>query len=257
MKELILFPVYTHMKHTNSILGLSGDEVLSMVDGYVGASIEKLGNMLEPTYRMGTVQYAWTTLLDSLTRGRADTPCRPEEVAAILIRGGLPRESVRATAGNITISLPNGCYRIYRDISRYPAGSFSLRYPEWLKVRRGLSARELADFLVAFDALIPEIAGREQPLRDEYERKKREIKAKTMAADIAKQSIEAILDNLAHMRLDHYVKVHDDGTVTVVVKQELFGEVRALFEISFLKPIVLLYLHLENCRVRPFLGEIL
>ena len=198
-----------------------------MVDGYVRESIEKLGRMLEPTYGMGTVHYAWTTLLDSLTRGRGDIPCRPEEVAAILIRGGLQRESVRATAGNITICLPNGCYRIYRDMSRYPAGSFSLRFPEWLKARRGLSARELADFLVAFDALIPEIAGREQPLRDEYERKKREIKAKAMAADITKQSIEALLDNLAHMRLDHYVKVHDDGTVTVVLRQELMGEVRA------------------------------
>lgn len=226
-KDSHLFHVNKSMKNIQAILGKTREQILSMVDDYVVESIVKLGEMREPTYGMGTVQYAWTTLLDALTKGRSDMPCSPEEVTAILIRGGLPREKVKATSGNITLTLPNGCYRIYRTPSGYPTGAFTLRFSEWMRVRHGLTAEELADFLMEFDKLIPEIEERERPLLDEYDRRIREIKAESMATDIARQSLEAIFEKLDHLQLAHDILVHEDGTITVLLEQVLTGGVRA------------------------------
>lgn len=211
--------VYKGM-NTKEILGKTRGEVLAMVDRYVKDSLGKLARGREPLSEANAVLHVWSNLLHALSRGRKDRPCSPEKVAAILIRSGIPREKVKPDSGNITIALPNATYRIYREQSGYPTGAVTLKYPSWVRVQHGFSEQELADILLAFDELIPEVEEHEQPLRDELARLEREEKAARMAEDIAVQALETLFaEKLAPLGIEHRLSMRPNGDITLILRQ--------------------------------------
>ena len=208
------------MMNIKQILGKTRGQVLAMVDRYVKDSIAKLGNKHEPITESGAVLHAWSNLLHELSRNRKDIPCSPEKVAAILLRNGVSKEKVKATSANITIELPNGTYRIYREPSGYPTGAVTLKYPSWVRVHHGFSEQELADILLAFDELIPEIEEHGQPLRDEIAMRERERKATRLAEDIALRALESIFaEKLAPLGIDHRLSMSFNGEITLTLRQ--------------------------------------
>ena len=208
------------MMNTKQILGKTRGQVLAMVDRFVKDSIDKLGNKREPTSESSAVLHVWSNLLHELSRNRKDRPCSPEKVAAILLRSGVSKEKVKPSSGNITIELPNGTYRIYREPSGYPTGAVTLKYPSWVRVHHGFSEQELADILLAFDELIPEIEEHGQPLRDEIARRERERKATRLAEDIAFHALESLFaEKLTPLGIDHRLSMKSNGEIILTLRQ--------------------------------------
>ena len=87
-------------------------------------------------------------------------------------------------------------------------------------MHHGFSEQELADILLAFDELIPEIEEHGQPLRDEIARRERERKATRLAEDIALHALESFFaEKLAPLNIEHRLSMKDNGEVVLTLRQ--------------------------------------
>lgn len=211
------------MKETKTILGKTREEVLRIVDRLQRKSFEAVvdRNLYEPL--AGSV---WDELLNGYLKETPHSPCKAEEAVAALMRRGLPKEEVRFSMGNITVDLAHGRYRIYREPSNYGSGAFTFHADGWLRPHKGLGPEELAEFLLAFDGLLPAIAEKERPILEAIEEIRRRNKAEEMAREIARQAFEkAFKDVLGPMKVQYTFALNGDGTVSVKLKQRLTGKV--------------------------------
>lgn len=212
------------MEKKANILGKTRKEILSLTAKFVEKRMSDLiDNQVQPNPVAASV---WNTLLDSHAKENEPKPCIAEEAVAALIRKGIKRENLKFSMWNITINLPNGCYRIYRGPSSYGSGAFSFHAATWQRVHKGLDAEELAEFILAFDELLPAMAEKERPVLEAIEEIRRRNKADEVAKAIARQAFEkAFKDVLGPMKIQYTFALNADGTVSVKLKQRLTGKV--------------------------------
>lgn len=212
------------MIETENILGKTRVEILSLAEEFAG---KRLNAVFEKQDSCGPVAaLVWNSLLHGLAKEREPKACLAEEAVAALIRKGIKRDNLKFSMWNITINLANGCYRIYRGPSRYGSGAFSFHAGSWLHVHKGLDAEELAEFILAFDDLLPAIAEKERPVLEAIEKIQREKKAEEMAMLIASQAFEmAFKDVLDPLKIQYTFALNADGTVSVYLKQRLTGKI--------------------------------
>ena len=212
------------MEQTRNILGKSREEILSMAAKFADKRMSDLVDKQVPSDPVAAS--VWNTLLDSYAKENEPKPCIAEEAVAALIRKGIKRENLKFSMWNITINLPNGCYRIYRGPSSYGSGAFSFHSSTWQRVHKGLDAEELAEFIMAFDELLPAMAEKERPVLEAIEEIRRRNRAEEMAKEIARQAFErAFKDVLDPMKIQYTFALNADGTVSVNLKQRLTGKV--------------------------------
>ena len=212
------------MEQTRNILGKSREEILSMAAKFADKRLITLNEKHAPSNPVAAS--VWNTLLDSYAKENEPKPCIAEEAVAALIQKGIKRENLKFSMWNITINLPNGCYRIYRGPSSYGSGAFSFHAATWQRVHKGLDAEELAEFIMAFDELLPAMAEKERPILEAIEEIRRRNKADEMAKEIARQAFEkAFKDVLGPMKIQYTFALNADGTVSVKLKQRLTGKV--------------------------------
>lgn len=212
------------MKETKNILGKTREGVLSLAAKFADKRMSDLVDKQVPSDPVAAS--VWNTLLDSHAKENEPKPCIAEEAVAALIRKGIKRENLKFSMWNITINLPNGCYRIYRGPSSYGSGAFSFHAATWQRVHKGLDAEELAEFILAFDELLPAMAEKERPVLEAIEEIRRRNKADEMAKAIARQAFEkAFKDVLGPMKIQYTFALNADGTVSVKLKQRLTGKV--------------------------------
>ena len=212
------------MKEIKKILGKTREEILSLATKFADKSLSTLIEKQVPSDPVAAS--VWNSLLDNHTKESEPKPCIAEEAVAALIRKGIKRENLKFSMGNITINLPNGNYRIYRGPSNYGPGAFSFLAGSWLRVHKGLDAEELAEFILAFDELLPAFAEKERPILEAIDAIRRKNKADEMAKAIAQQAFEkAFKDVLGPMKIQYTFALNADGTVSVKMKQRLSGKV--------------------------------
>ena len=212
------------MEKKANILGKTRKEILSLTAKFVEKRMSDLiDNQVQPIPVAASV---WNVLLDSHAKENEPKPCIAEEAVAILIRKGVKRENLKFSMWNITIKLPNGSYRSYREPSSYGSGAFSFQAGAWLRVHNGLDAEELAEFILAFDEMLPIISEKERPVLEAIEEIRLRKRAEEMAREIARQAFEkAFKDVLDPMKIQYTFTLNADGTVSVNLKQRLSGKV--------------------------------
>ncbi len=212
------------MKETRNILGKTREGVLSLAAKFADKRMSALIENNAPSDSVAAS--VWNTLLDSHAKENEPKPCIAEEAVAALIRKGIKRENLKFSMWNITINLPNGCYRIYRGPSSYGSGAFSFHAATWQRVHNGLDAEELAEFILAFDELLPAMAEKERPVLEAIEEIRLRKRAEEMAREIARQAFEkAFKDVLGPLKIQYTFTLNADGTVSVNIKQRLSGKV--------------------------------
>lgn len=205
------------------ILGKTREEVLGLVDRLQKKSSEAVvdKSLYEPL-----AASVWNELLNGFLKETPHNPYKAEEAVAALMRRGLSREKVSFSMGNITVNLQNGRYRIYREPSNYGSGAFTFHANAWLRPHKGLGPEDLAEFLLAFDELLPAMAEKERPILEAIEEIRRMNKADEMAKEIARQAFEkAFKDVLGPMKIQYTFAMNGDGTVSVKLRQRLSGKV--------------------------------
>ena len=93
-------------------------------------------------------------------------------------------------------------------------------------MHNGLDAEELAEFILAFDEMLPIISEKERPVLEAIEEIRLRKRAEEMAREIARQAFEkAFKDVLGPMKIQYTFTLNADGTVSVNLKQRLSGKV--------------------------------
>ena len=128
-----------------------------------------------------------------LRKNNQHTP-NPEESVAELIRLGLPKGKVSATYSFVNVFLPNGKYRLYRTTSGVPSGT--------IRVARGIysadfvtdyTPKEVAEFIMLVDPLLPKIDEAARKLFQEMEEAVRQKQIDEKVREIAKKTVETQL----------------------------------------------------------------
>lgn len=163
----------------------------------------------------------WAGCLDALA-GRdgaeADGAMTAELALAELIRRGVPRESVRVREGSFRLRLENSEYRIYR---RGAAETVACPWPSdlWSVVRVGGEC--FADFLLLFDASIPEIVAEVPAILETIRKRELEGKKARMEREIRKTTVRSLLEqHLLPLGLSVSFSLGEDGLVTLEMSRQ-------------------------------------
>lgn len=152
-------------------------------------------------------------VLESITEmtGNGCTGSNPEETVAELIRLGTPRKDVYASYKHLTVSLPNGSYRFYRETSGYPSGTVMVYWGNsYADFRSGYTPKELAVFITSLDSLLPKIDEAGEALFIDMHKEIVRRQAEQKAIEIAKQAVEVQLEAvLPGMGLECTYKISD------------------------------------------------
>ena len=144
--------------------------------------------------------------------GKDTAQANPEVTVAELVRNGLPMDDVLAGFRRVTVFLPNACYRLYRVTSGYTSGTVRISRNDCnAAVRSGYEPKELAEFILLLDPLLPKIDEASEALYQEINREIIMKQAEIKAREIAKQAVEAQLAAvLPDMGISFKFNISDD-----------------------------------------------
>ena len=174
--------------------------------------------------------------LDILGDGGNGTRPGAEETGAWLIRKGVPRTAVKAVCNHTTITLTCGRYRIYRETSGQPAGSFRILAPGMSPVfEPALPSRELADLILAIEAALPGMMRAMEDLDKGMKNIEKRRLARKRAGYIERLTVQRLVEEaLTPLGISCSFEVKD-GVVSLSLTKTLqaefevpFGELQAL-----------------------------
>ena len=157
-----------------------------------------------------------------LRKGDGEKPVpRAEDTVAAILHKGVAASAVRVSFKHITLTLANGVYRIYREMSGFPAGSLRILKPgcTWT-VMLALTSDALAEFILYLDGGIPEI----RPIADHVseavaaERRRREAEKK--ADEIGMTAVRRLLEGLPVLKVGCEYDIRD-GNVCLELTRTL------------------------------------
>ena len=155
---------------------------------------------------------------------------KAEDIVLALFRRGVPKEAAHVRYKHITVSLPNGSYRFYRETSGFPAGSFVLLGQGRANLAMGIPSDLVAAGLIAFDSALPELDGRYETVRKEKEAARRRREARMKGNEIIGMAVRQLIkEKLEPFHIEGTCKVDDDGIVTLRFSQTFSGEVTMPF----------------------------
>ena len=211
--------------------GFHPDVLTGLAEDAAGQILQSYARHLEKGYRSSDVlspSHYWARIFAPLAEALSDraggreTTASPEETALILVRNGLPRESVRALHKSVTISLQNGRYRIYRKPSGNKPGSFCVLDPGPSRpICSGFSSEELAGFLLSLDQAIPSLRHIYDKLSGNVEALRLQRVAHEKAETILKKTIDTLVQTyLLPIGIDCTYTVKD-GTIDLSLSKTL------------------------------------
>ena len=122
---------------------------------------------------------------------------RAEETVAAILRKGVAASAVRVSFKHITLTLANGVYRIYREMSGFPEGSVRILKPgcTWT-VMLALTSDALAEFILYLDEGLPEIEPIADHISEAIEAERRRREAEKKADEIGMTAVAKLLEVL-------------------------------------------------------------
>ena len=163
------------------------------------------------------------------------TACGPhvpkaEETAAALLRKGVPRTAVRASFKHVTVTLPHGRYRIFRETSGFRAGSVRILAPGYTRVGMlPLTSEGLAELLLTLDAAVPDIKDVAERLLEAVDDETRRREAERKAGEIGMTAAARLLEGLPALGVGCEYRV-DGGTVHLDLTRTLTASLDVPFE---------------------------
>lgn len=194
--------------------------------------LESLDGTMKALPEEFSVEFVREKLFQSVVKdlsegtGAEETSINPEEIAIRLIRHGIPKESIRATFKHLTAALPNADYRLYRETSRYPAGTIRITWNGCsVNISPRLSTEDTVLFMLLLDENLPRIDEAAGSLFDELQKEYRNKQKEMKALEIARKAVEALLaDVLPGMGIKVEYNI-TDGKVKLHLTRNCTGEV--------------------------------
>ena len=146
-----------------------------------------------------------------LRKGDGEKPVpRAEDTVAAVLRKGVAASAVRVSFKHITLTLANGVYRIYREMSGFPAGSVRILKPgcTWT-VMLALTSDALAEFILYLDEGLPEIRQVADYVSDAIAAERRRREAEEKAEEIGMTAVAKLLEALPALRVGCEFEVRD------------------------------------------------
>ena len=212
--------------------GLDAGGVEALIDECVQSVVQ---DIMKGDKNHDPMRLLWYRLLDIVKGRKRDekVDCSPEAVAVTLLRRGVPKEDVKVTHNRLTIKLNNSVYRVYRGTSGLPSGTFRIiKVYDWPcreeTLEEGLlPTEEMADFLQAFDGLIPAIREKGLAVKKALEEYSFEKKKKEIEAAIVRSALADAQSALEQMKIGFHYNINEDGTLSVEFEQYLSASVTA------------------------------
>ena len=154
-----------------------------------------------------------------------------ERTAAALIRRGVPSSSVKATYQSVTVTLPCGKYRIYRETSGFGTGAFRILCPRDSGILRpGVSSEALAELILAIEEAMPRVTEVTERMREGVRDAETRRMARLKAEQIEQTTVRRLLEEtLVPMDIDCGFEVRD-GIVRLSLSRTLKGSVEIPIE---------------------------
>ena len=207
--------------------------IASIAHAYARLFLERLGAAEEGARPEG---YSWHELWDRIMEtaagdGKAAVRPNAEETAAALIRSGVPSTAVRATYQNVTVTLPCGKYRIYREPSGFGGGAFRILSPGDSGILRpGITSEALAELILSLEDAMPSILEAVERMREGLRKAETRRTARMKAEQIEQTTVRRLLEEtLVPMDIDCGFEVVD-GVVRLSLSRTLTGRVEIPLE---------------------------
>ena len=175
----------------------------------------------------------WAGCLDALARqegNMTDGPMSTELALEELMRRGVSRESICVWDSSFRLRLENSEYRIYRRGTE----TVACPWPSdlWSVVRIG--GDRFAEFLLYFDAHVPEILAEVPAILKTIRQREMEEKKALMEQEIMKTTVKALLEQyLKPLGLSAGFQLDEDGKVTLDLRRLQSGHLEIpLVELS-------------------------
>jgi hypothetical protein len=207
--------------------------IASIAHAYARLFLERLGAAEEGARPEG---YSWHELWDHIMEtatgdGKAAVRPNAEETAAALIRSGVPSTAVRATYQNVTVTLPCGKYRIYREPSGFGGGAFRILSPGDSGILHpGITSEALAELILSLEDAMPSILEAVERMREGLRKAETRRTARMKAEQIEQTTVRRLLEEtLVPMDIDCGFEVVD-GVVRLSLSRTLTGRVEIPLE---------------------------
>lgn len=154
-----------------------------------------------------------------------------ERTAVALIRRGVPSSAVKATYQSVTVTLPKGKYRLYRETSGFGTGAFRILCPGDSGILRpGISSEALAELILALEEAMPHVAEVTERMREGVRDAETRRMARLKAEQIEQTTVRRLLEEtLVPMDIDCGFEVRD-GVVRLSLSRTLKGSVEIPIE---------------------------
>ena len=170
----------------------------------------------------------WNACLDALGEEKDLPPMNAERTMAELFRHLVPRENIQVREGAFRLRLDNCEYCIFRR-----DGQETVARPRpselWSVIRIG--PERFADFLLRFDAHVPEILAEVPSVLEAIHEREREEQKRKMELEIRKTAVRALIKQyLEPMDLSVGFKIEEDGQVELFLKRIETARLRIAME---------------------------
>ena len=175
------------------------------------------GGVTGGTIRRHLLSSVWADCLSALEEDAVPATVA-EPALAELMRRGLPRERIQVREQSFRLRLENSEYRIHRTGG---AGTVACPWPSdrWSVVRLG--GERFADFLLLFDASIPEIVSQVPAILGAIRERELEERRREMARGIGKAAVRSLLEqHLLPLGLSARFSLGEDGLVTLEMSRQ-------------------------------------
>lgn len=191
-------------------------ELFSLAQGIAEGIIDDYGRELHPSEKeidpwSEILQRLLSDIACELRKGDGEKPVpRAEDTVAAILRKGVAASAVRVSFKHITITLANGAYRIYREMSGFPTGSFRILKPgsTWT-VMLALTSDALAEFILYLDGGLPEIRQIADHISEAIAAERRRRDAKEKAEEIGMTAVAKLLEGLPALKVGCEFEVSD------------------------------------------------
>ena len=225
----------------NTEFTVTREDVVEIIDRVTEAVIfeecnDRMGHF-RPTYdKAHLLSSVWRSFCQMLGRKyskeeaeRLPAP-KAEDIVLALFRLGVPKEAAHVRYKHITVTLPNGSYRFYRETSGFPTGSFVLLGQGRANIAAGIPAGLAAAGLLAFDSALPEVERSFEAIRKEKEAARIRMEARMKGKEIIGMAVRQLMrENLDPLHIEGTYEVDDAGLVTLHLIQTFHGEVTMPF----------------------------
>lgn len=163
----------------------------------------------------------WGKCVELLNKQQVEAePLVVEKALSILLKRGIAKEKISCKKNSFRMQLANGQYRAYKTSTE--GNIWACPWPSEKRYTLKISGSAFADFLLQFDAKIPEMLSHLPAILDTLRTREREEQRELIAAELKNNLVSTLIDQyLNPLGLSVKYNVRSDDMVSLDISQVL------------------------------------